>query len=70
MTSGAAASERGATPRRVAADARPPTLACRVERDDDGAHYTVFPEGASDDELVTTWLTADEDALVDLDDVR
>jgi len=69
MTSGAAASERGA-PRRVAADARPRALTWRVARDDDGAHYTVFPEDASDDELVTTWVTADEDALVALDDAR
>ncbi|WP_435100370.1 DUF7511 domain-containing protein [Halarchaeum sp. P4] len=45
-------------------------LTCRVEEYEDGDHCTVFPADADDDELVTTWLTAEGDAFVDLETVR
>lgn len=45
-------------------------LACRVEEYADGAECTVFPADADDDELVTTWLTAADDAFVDVESVR
>ncbi|GGL28026.1 hypothetical protein GCM10009037_09540 [Halarchaeum grantii] len=45
-------------------------LTCRVEEYADGAECTVFPADADDDELVTTWLTAADDAFVDLESVR
>ncbi|MDH5019118.1 DUF7511 domain-containing protein [Halobacterium rubrum] len=43
----------------------------RVESADDGhEECTLFPADADADELVTTWLTAADDAFVDLDDCR
>ncbi|GAD53397.1 hypothetical protein MBEHAL_2157 [Halarchaeum acidiphilum MH1-52-1] len=45
-------------------------LACRVEEYDDGVQCTIYPDGADDDTLVTTWLTAEDDAFVDLESAR
>ncbi|MFB6081720.1 MAG: hypothetical protein ABEJ67_02755 [Halanaeroarchaeum sp.] len=42
----------------------------RIERYPEGAACTIFPRGASDEELVTTWITAEADSFVALDDVR
>ena len=38
------------------------------EHDDDAGEYTVYPTCAGDDDLVTTWLTVDADAVVDVTD--
>jgi len=45
-------------------------LACRVEEHDGDAECTVYPADADDDTLVTTWLTAADDAFVDVETVR
>ena len=46
-------------------------VAARVEADgDDREECTLFPVDADADELVTTWLTAADDAFVDLADCR
>jgi hypothetical protein len=45
-------------------------LDCRVEDGEGGRKATLFPVDADGDELVTHWLTADEDDLVALADCR
>jgi hypothetical protein len=46
-------------------------LDCRIEEYDDRAECTLFPADVSEDELVTTWVTAaDDDAFVDLETIR
>ena len=42
----------------------------RVESADGGEQCTLFPADADAEELVTTWMTADDDAFVDLADCR
>jgi hypothetical protein len=42
----------------------------RVESADDGEECTLFPADADAEELVTTWMTAGDDAFVDLADCR
>ncbi|WP_435334739.1 DUF7511 domain-containing protein [Haloarchaeobius sp. TZWWS8] len=39
-----------------------------VEPTPRGAEVTVYPSDVDEDELVTTWLTADENAVVDLEE--
>lgn len=36
----------------------------------DGAQCTIYPENADADELITTWVTADERSFVPLEKVR
>ncbi|WP_232686694.1 DUF7511 domain-containing protein [Halobacterium zhouii] len=46
-------------------------LDCRIEEYDDRAECTLFPADVSEDDLVTTWVTAaNDDAFVDLETVR
>ena len=46
-------------------------LDCRIEEYDDRAECTLFPVDVSEDDLVTTWVTAaNDDAFVDLETVR
>lgn len=45
-------------------------LDCRIEDGEDGQRATLFPVDADGDELVTHWLTADEDDVVSLADWR
>ena len=45
-------------------------LECRIEEYDDRAECTLFPTDVSEDELVTTWVTASDDAFVPLADAR
>jgi hypothetical protein len=45
-------------------------VAARVEATDGGEECTLFPAGAAPDALVTTWITAADDAFVDLADCR
>lgn len=45
-------------------------LACRVEEQDDGVECTVYPADADEETLVTTWLTAADDAFIDVETVR
>ncbi|MFB6071283.1 MAG: hypothetical protein ABEJ76_09685 [Halanaeroarchaeum sp.] len=42
----------------------------RIETYQDGATCTIFPRDAGEDELVTTWITAEEGSFVGLDDWR
>lgn len=52
-------------------DRRGPALVGYTETDRDGEEtYTVAPAGASETEVVTTWLTVSADAVVDLDEMR
>lgn len=55
-------------PRRDDADAEP--VAARIETQDGREECTLFPADADADDLVTTWLTAEGDAFVDLPDYR
>ncbi|WP_323675275.1 hypothetical protein [Halorubellus sp. PRR65] len=55
------------------ADARPAgerATALSGEHDADSDEYTVYPTCAGDDDLVTTWLTVDANAVVDVTDWR
>ncbi|GGL48826.1 DUF7511 domain-containing protein [Halocalculus aciditolerans] len=45
-------------------------LDARIERYDDEELCTIHPADADDDTLVTTWLSARDDAFVDLDEMR
>lgn len=63
---------RSDTPRRqesTASDAETP-LAVSIEEYADTVECTFFPYDASDEELVTTWMTAVDDAFVDLENYR
>lgn len=40
------------------------------EHDADADEYTVYPACASENDLVTTWLTVDADTVVDTTDWR
>lgn len=42
----------------------------RIESAGESRACTIFPRGADADELVTTWITAEDDAFVALEDVR
>ena len=50
-----------------AADGR---VLARVEAADDGEECTLFPADAEPEDIVTTWVTAADDAFVDLADWR
>lgn len=50
--------------------ARDQPTALSGEHDGDSDEYTVYPTCAGDDALVTTWLTVDADAVVDVTDWR
>jgi hypothetical protein len=41
-----------------------------VPTDDQPAECTIFPVDASEDELVTTWISAEDGSFVALDDMR
>jgi hypothetical protein len=42
-----------------------------VEPCDDAADsYTFYPEGASDEEIITQWISAEEETIVDITAVR
>jgi hypothetical protein len=45
-------------------------LLARIESQDGHEECTLFPAHASADELVTTWVTAADDAFVDLQTIR
>lgn len=45
-------------------------LAVYIEDSADAVECTFFPYDASDEELLTTWMTAVDDAFVDLDEYR
>lgn len=45
-------------------------LDCRIEDGEDGRTATLFPADADGDDLVTHWLSADEDDYVTLADWR
>lgn len=47
-----------------------PHLDCRIDAADGERTCTLFPADASGDELVTTWVTADEDGFVEAADWR
>jgi hypothetical protein len=47
-----------------------PRLDCRIDASDGERTCTLFPADASGDELVTTWVTAEEGAFVDAADWR
>ena len=52
------------------ADGRDGLRAAVVRNDEDPDRRTVYPVDANDDELLTHWLTANEDSFVDLRDRR
>lgn len=42
-----------------------------VETDDAGREQcTIYPESASEEEIVTTWMTAGENAFVNVSEIR
>ncbi|WP_226005463.1 DUF7511 domain-containing protein [Natrinema salinisoli] len=41
-----------------------------VEPDDAPAECAIFPCGASEDELMTAWISAHDDSFVDLESMR
>lgn len=41
-----------------------------VERDSDCDECTIYPRDVSDDDLVTRWISAEEDSYVSLDEMR
>lgn len=45
-------------------------LAVSIEEYADTVECTFFPYDATDEELVTTWMTAADDAFVDLENYR
>lgn len=45
-------------------------LAVYIEESADTAECTFFPYHATEEELLTTWMTAIDDAFVDLDEYR
>ena len=47
-----------------------PRLLARVESEGRSEECTLFPAHAPADELVTTWVTATDDAFVDLHTIR
>ncbi|MFC3477557.1 DUF7511 domain-containing protein [Halobacterium litoreum] len=51
-------------------DAAAGRVAARIEADDGREECTLFPADAPAHELVTTWVTAADDAFVSLDDWR
>ena len=53
----------------TASDADDP-LAVSIEEYADTVECTFFPYDATDEELVTTWMTAADDAFVDLENYR
>lgn len=53
----------------TASDADNP-LAVSIEQYADTVECTFFPYNASDEELVTTWMTAADDAFVDVAEWR
>ncbi|WP_276299325.1 DUF7511 domain-containing protein [Halorussus lipolyticus] len=52
------------------ADRPSPLTAVVVERDDDADECTLYPADADDEDLVTEWITAEEDSYVALDSMR
>lgn len=67
-----AVDEDGMAGQPVPAPERPPvTLESRLVRHDGGPdRRTIYPPGLSDVARMSTWLSADSDAFVDLDAVR
>ncbi len=53
----------------TASDADDP-LAVSIEEYADTVECTFFPYDATDEELVTTWITAADDAFVDVENYR
>lgn len=49
---------------------RPSRLDHRIEEYEDRTECTVFPRDADEDAVVTQWITATDDAFVDLEDAR
>ncbi|MFC7082220.1 DUF7511 domain-containing protein [Halorussus caseinilyticus] len=41
-----------------------------VERDSESDQCTLYPTGASDEALVTEWITAEEGSFVSLEEMR
>ena len=71
MTRGSRTHADGAQPDDQAGSAAAGRVLARVESADDGSEAcTLFPADADPDELVTTWVTAADDAFVDLTDCR
>lgn len=60
----------GAADESLDSDAAGRRLDCRIEDGEDGPTATLFPVDATADDIVTRWLTADEDAFVSLADWR
>jgi hypothetical protein len=70
MADQARTTEPATTPR-SAQSHRPITVRSRLVRYDDRPdRRTVYPPGCSGDARLSTWLSADSDAFVDLETVR
>ncbi|WP_232703040.1 DUF7511 domain-containing protein [Halobacterium wangiae] len=54
----------------VSSDGASSRLLARIESQDGREECTLFPAHAPADELVTTWVTAADDAFVDLKTIR
>jgi len=71
MTTTGEDAERPATGSEREHPQRPVTLeSSLVEYEEGSDRRTIYPPGLSSIARMSTWLTADSDAFVDLDDVR